>query len=287
MEHILYFFIYSFLGWLCECIYCGIPAGHFINRGFLEGPYCPIYGFGALIVLYVLAPFSDQWVLLFLAGMILTSILEYLTSYVMEKLFHSKWWDYSQRRFNIHGRVCLRNSLMFGVMGIVVVGFVHPVIIAFLNKIPFYLQSIFAILLSGLFIWDNIHTFHAILRENSDYRLFEDSLRELVTQFRSASIFPLEEPLSQRITQILDQSNADENLMAAIERLQAQYQQRMSAFRHTKKRLAEAFPRRLKQARQENITVFFKALEEHRKAFQTNGNQEKKKENSLDQRIDE
>ena len=134
---------------------------------------------------------------------------------------------------------------------------------------------------------DNIHTFHAILRENSDYRLFEDSLRELVAQFRSASIFPLEEPLSQRITQILDQSDADENLMAAIERLQAQYQQRMSAFRHTKKRLADAFPRRLKQARQENITAFFKALEEHRKAFQTSGNQEKMKENSSDQRIDE
>ena len=68
MEHILYFFIYSFFGWLCECLYCGIPARRFINRGFLEGPYCPIYGFGALIVLYILQPFADRIVLLFLAG---------------------------------------------------------------------------------------------------------------------------------------------------------------------------------------------------------------------------
>lgn len=268
MEQILYFFIYSFLGWVCECLYCGIPAGHFVNRGFLEGPYCPIYGCGALIVLYVLTPFANQWVLLFVAGMVLTSVLEYITSYVMEKLFHSKWWDYSQRRFNIHGRVCLRNSLMFGVMGIVVVRFVHPMIELFLQDIPLMVQTIIAVLLLALFVWDNVHTFHALLRENSDYRLLEDSLRKLMIQFRNATIFPLEEPLSQRINEILDQSDADEKLLQAIEGLQAQYQQRMNTFRHTKKRLANAFPRRLKQASQENITTFFKALEEHRKNFQ-------------------
>ena len=99
MDYILYFFIYSMLGWVCECLYCGIGAKRFVNRGFLEGPYCPIYGWGALFVLYALRPFRDHIVLLFLAGMVGTSVLEYVTSYVMEKLFHSKWWDYSQRRF--------------------------------------------------------------------------------------------------------------------------------------------------------------------------------------------
>lgn len=135
MTQVLYFFIYSFLGWVCECIYCGIGARRFINRGFLEGPYCPIYGWGALIVLYALEPFKNNLVLLFFAGMILTSLLEYATSVVMEKMFHSTWWDYSNRRFNLNGRICLRNSVMFGVMGVVVVRIIHPVIDSFLIKI--------------------------------------------------------------------------------------------------------------------------------------------------------
>ena len=81
MENIfLYFMIYSFLGWLCECIYCSIPEKKFINRGFLMGPYCPIYGFGALLVLYLLHPFASNIIILFLAGVIVTSILEYITS---------------------------------------------------------------------------------------------------------------------------------------------------------------------------------------------------------------
>ena len=111
IEWILYFFIYSFLGWVCECIYCGVPAKKFINRGFLAGPYCPIYGCGALAVIYTLTPFSDNVVILFGMGVIVTSALEYITSYMMEKLFHTKWWDYSKHPFNIHGRICLKNSV--------------------------------------------------------------------------------------------------------------------------------------------------------------------------------
>ena len=175
MEHILYFFLYSCLGWVCECLYCGIPAGHFINRGFLTGPYCPIYGCGAVLVVYVLEPFQDHIVVLFLAGMILTSILEYVTGYLMEKLFHSKWWAYSNRRFNLHGRICLRNSLLFGVMGIVVVRIVHPFMASLLGRVPLVWQGIIAVVMSGLFLWDCVHTIHAILRENKDYRMLEDS----------------------------------------------------------------------------------------------------------------
>lgn len=285
MTQILYFFIYSFLGWVCECIYCGIGARRFINRGFLEGPYCPIYGWGALIVLYALEPFKNNLVLLFFAGMILTSLLEYATSVVMEKMFHSTWWDYSNRRFNLNGRICLRNSVMFGVMGVVVVRIIHPVIDSFLIKIPSTVQIITTILLMVVFLWDNIHTFHAILRENKDYRMVEDSLRELGTQFRNAALFPLEEPLSQRIAAILEQTDADEKLMQSIERLREKYQKRLNSFRHTQKRLADAFPQRLKQARQENINAFFKALEEHRKAFQPNEDQEKKEGGSTDQPV--
>ena len=95
MELILYFFLYSFFGWLCECIYCSIPAHTFINRGFLAGPYCPIYGCGALAVLHILDPFGFSIPLMFVMGIVVTSALEYVTSWGMEVLFHTKWWDYS------------------------------------------------------------------------------------------------------------------------------------------------------------------------------------------------
>ncbi|MFQ7539298.1 MAG: putative ABC transporter permease [Clostridium sp.] len=108
MELILYFFLYSFFGWLCECIYCSIPAHTFINRGFLAGPYCPIYGCGALAVLHILDPFGYSIPLMFVMGIVVTSALEYVTSWGMEVLFHTKWWDYSSYPFNIHGRVCLK-----------------------------------------------------------------------------------------------------------------------------------------------------------------------------------
>ena len=136
MDYVLYFFAYSFLGWVCECLYCGIPARRFINRGFLEGPYCPIYGWGALIVIFALTPLRDYPPLLFLGAMIFTSVLEYVTSWLMEKLFHSKWWDYSERPFNLNGRICLLNSFLFGVMGLVVMYVVHPFICDVFEQIP-------------------------------------------------------------------------------------------------------------------------------------------------------
>ena len=112
-EWILLFTIYSLLGWVCESTYCSILAKKLINRGFLNGPFCPIYGVGALLIVKLLSPFSHNLVILFFASLLLTSLLEYLTGFAMEKLFHAKWWDYSHRRFNIQGRVCLGNALIF------------------------------------------------------------------------------------------------------------------------------------------------------------------------------
>ena len=118
---ILYFAIYSILGWGCEVIYCSLPAKRFINRGFLNGPYCPVYGIGALIVLYLLEPYKTSPFLVFLLGIFLTSLLEYITSYILEKTFHAHWWDYSKRKYNIYGRVCLLNSTLFGILSLGVV----------------------------------------------------------------------------------------------------------------------------------------------------------------------
>lgn len=112
----LSFMIYSFLGWCCESIYCSFGRGEWINRGFLNGPFCPVYGFGALFTLYFLQFFPQTAICIFLGGMIVTSLLEYITGWLMEKIFHAKWWDYSNRKFHIHGRVCLLNSTLFGLL---------------------------------------------------------------------------------------------------------------------------------------------------------------------------
>lgn len=128
-RYILCFFLYSFIGWVCESIYCSVGNKKVINRGFLNGPICPIYGFGALLVIFLIEGVKDNILLLFLFGMIITSILEYISGYLLETLFHTKWWDYSNRKFNIRGRVCLKNAIYFGMMGVVLMKVIHPFIL--------------------------------------------------------------------------------------------------------------------------------------------------------------
>lgn len=147
----LLFILYSFLGWIMEVIYCSIIEHRLVNRGFLHGPFCPVYGFGGLLVVFLLKPFENNIFMLFLVAVLVTSVLEYVTSWILEKLFATKWWDYSTMRFNIHGRVCLLNSVMFGALGVIAVRFVHPFIMTNLEKLPgqspWALSGILAILL--------------------------------------------------------------------------------------------------------------------------------------------
>ena len=118
---------YSFLGWCGEMIYCSIGKRKLCEkRGFLNGPLCPIYGHGALLVLVVLGQRWNNPISTFLIGMVLTSTVEYLTSYLMEKLFHMRWWDYSHHHFQLNGRICLLNSTLFGLACLVLRYVVHP-----------------------------------------------------------------------------------------------------------------------------------------------------------------
>ena len=133
---VLSFFIYSFLGYICEVIYCSVPQRRFVNRGFLYGPYLPIYGFGAMIVTVLLDPLHQWPLLVFLLSFLLTSVLEYFTSWLLEKLFSVKLWDYSKHKVNINGRVCLLNSTLFGIMGLVAEYIVQPFMSRLAHSIP-------------------------------------------------------------------------------------------------------------------------------------------------------
>ena len=134
--YFLLFFVSAVLGWCME-VTCKLFSQHrFINRGFLIGPYCPIYGVGAAAMAASLSRYADSPVLLFVMAMLICGVLEYLTSYVMEKLFHARWWDYSQKKFNIHGRVCANTLIPFGVLGLAVIYIIKPFLFGQFEKIP-------------------------------------------------------------------------------------------------------------------------------------------------------
>ena len=161
-NYMLYFFIYSFLGWVCESIYCSCLQKKVINRGFLNGPVCPVYGVGALIIITGLWSYRDSMIAVFVMGVILTSLLEYVTATILEKLFHAKWWDYSKHKFNINGKVCLLNSTMFGFMSLFVIEVLHPFVIDVLSKMNSLVLFVFLILAMMSMIGDLVVTAKAL-----------------------------------------------------------------------------------------------------------------------------
>lgn len=137
-----YFFIYSILGYFCEVVYCSFPARRFVNRGFLYGPYVPVYGFGAIAMVVFSETITRNPLAVFLSAMVVTSLIEYFTGTLLEKLFGVKLWDYSHRRCNIAGRVCMLNSTLFGVLAVLVVFFIHPWCATMMEAIPERLRSV-------------------------------------------------------------------------------------------------------------------------------------------------
>jgi len=129
----LLFWLFSIFGWLMEVVVCSISDKKLVNRGFLLGPYCPIYGFGGVVIL-CLYSYRDEPLTCFILSMVICTIIEYISSYLMEKLFKVRWWDYSNDSFNINGRVCLRNSIAFGFLGMLCTSYLNPSLFAFLSK---------------------------------------------------------------------------------------------------------------------------------------------------------
>lgn len=149
-----FFTIYSVLGWCSEVIFCTVNTGKLVNRGFLNGPVCPIYGFGMLIVLCVLGAVQDHLTLLFVGGALLTSALELGAGYALKKLFHTQWWDYSDKPFNLGGYICLSFSLLWGVLIVMVVKVIHPPIAQLVAMVPRIVGEIVAVPVFLIFLAD-------------------------------------------------------------------------------------------------------------------------------------
>ena len=162
--------IYSFLGWCAEVAFAAVRHGRFVNRGFLNGPVCPIYGYGVLCVLLILEPVKSNLVLLFFGSMFFTSAIEFLVGFIMEQLFHDKWWDYSNNPFNIKGYVCLEFSIIWGIACVLVVDVIHPMIYALIKKLSTPVGIWVMAALLALLVFDAILTLAEMLKLNKRFK---------------------------------------------------------------------------------------------------------------------
>ena len=178
-----YFLIYSCIGWCLEVVYAAVSTGQLVNRGFLNGPVCPIYGFGMIIVLFLLTPLQHSLLLLYIGGVILPSALELVGGWALYKLYHTRWWDYSDYPFNIGGYICLEFSLLWGVGTLIVMKLVHPIIADAVALIPPLVGLILMFLLYAIYAADTIATAFAA----SDLARDLDALEKVADSMHAVS----------------------------------------------------------------------------------------------------
>ena len=157
----LLFWFFSILGWILEVIVCSFSDKRLVNRGFLIGPYCPIYGFGSLIML-VISPYKDHLFVCFILALTLCSTLEYIASFIMEKLFKIRWWDYSNDAFNINGRICLRNAIAFGALGVIFARYLNPWYFSIVDSLSYNVLLIISIIVLVITFVDILISFNAM-----------------------------------------------------------------------------------------------------------------------------
>lgn len=175
----LYFFVYGFLGWCTEVAFAAWKEHRFVNRGFLNGPICPVYGIGVTLVVHFLSPYRSNLIILYITSTILVTALEWLTGFILERVFHNKWWDYSNMPLNLNGYVCLLFSLIWGIACVLIVDFIHPVIHKLLLYIPVIVGVIILIILGiGMFA-DLYVTASGILKMNKRLAAMQEIADEL------------------------------------------------------------------------------------------------------------
>lgn len=179
----LCFIIFSFLGWCLEVLYGRVVLHRFVNRGFLVGPLCPLYGTGCVLLYLLLGSYADDPIMLMLAAMAVCSILEYLTSFVMEKIFKTRWWDYSNMKFNINGRICLEMIIPFGILGLLVVNILFPTTLNCLNMLPEVALYVITALIFTILLIDVSVSFHVIMRFTNVALKVPKDMTEEITKF--------------------------------------------------------------------------------------------------------
>lgn len=163
IDLVLLFFLFSFIGWAVEVLEGIIRRNEIVNRGFLIGPICPIYGFSCVLMILLLNKYEKDYVVLFFLGMILCTFIEYFTSLILEKIFNTRWWDYSDHKINLNGRVCLETMILFGIASIILMRIFKPLSYKLLDIMPYTLKIILIIILMIIILLDFILSMSVIL----------------------------------------------------------------------------------------------------------------------------
>ena len=173
-SYCILFFIYSFLGWIMEVTLTLITDKKFVNRGFLLGPCCPIYGCGCILLNLLLHNYINNILVLFILTMFTCSLLEYITSFLMEKIFKLRWWDYSHKKFNLNGRICLETGVLFGIGSLIIVKITNPIIFTMLSSFNHNLLIIIGIILFIIMFDDFLVSTFTICKLKVDTSKFTD-----------------------------------------------------------------------------------------------------------------
>ena len=246
------FLIYAFLGWCMEVAYAALELKQFVNRGFLNGPVCPIYGCGVLLVVFVLSPLKGSFLLLFAGSFFLTSAIEFITGFLLEKIFHNQWWDYSEENFNICGYVCLKFSILWGLGCTLIMDVIHPNIFRFIRFIPKIPGFAVLVLLLLVFVTDLILTVSTILSFNRHLKLLDEASSKIKTVSDEIG-----ENIYEGVIVAMEKSGeVKENIEKKAEqiRLQQEYEKLMNYKTSGMKRLMKAFPHMKSRSYQEVLT---------------------------------
>lgn len=210
MQHLfIMFLMFAFTGWLCEEFYCSIGQRKIVKRGMLYGPICPIYGFGGILILYIVYPWRDTWLRLFFASFLVTTVLEYFVSWLLEKIFHAKWWDYKNNLLNINGRVCILNSTMFGLLGVGLWHYLEPLVYKIVYWEPLqkwfnYIYIVLALILTS----DILATIHKLVDFNATMEKFKLYGEQLKEKYEEEEWFK-PQSLHTMLSSILERSKVD------------------------------------------------------------------------------
>lgn len=267
---ILYFFVYGFLGWCTEVIFAAFKQHRFVNRGFLNGPICPIYGVGVTLVIACLEAFQSNLLLLYISSVILVTVLEGVTGWAMDKLFHNKWWDYSKLPFNIGGYVCLLFSLIWGVACVFIVYFVHPLIHQVLSLIPHTAGIALIAILGIALLSDMIVTTSAIVKFNQYLELLKhitDELHAISNQIGAElyqnvmHVLDMQESSRQKLDDV--KLEVSEEIRMQIVELKTRAQNLGEKVPKPARRLLKAFPKLESRNYKAQLELFRQKLEQH------------------------
>lgn len=251
-----YFIIFSVIGWCLEVAYHAVTCGKFINRGFLNGPVCPIYGAGAVALIATLRPFADNMLLLFLFAVVIASVLEYITGYVLEKLFNMKWWDYSNVPFNIKGYICLKFSLCWGIVGTFLMRVLLPLCDKIVERIPFPVSVFFLSIVAACYIADVVYTIVILCSFSKNIKIAQAIALKL-HEFSDG----VGEHIFDSVFDIMDKAEemakSGKSRLEEFDKLKKQYKDKISSFGIGHRRIIRAFPS-LKSEKYKNLLEHLK-----------------------------